>query len=781
MKLFDTKLKKTILTIILTITIVVTLVIVFISPIAKYLVEKYDVKYTGREISMDYAYVNPFTGYVFMKNVNIKELKSDSIFIFSKGISAQLNMFKLFNKTYEISHITLNQPIIIISQTNKKINFDDIIKKFTPKKTSVKKTPLHFNMLNMKINDGIIYYRENTFPINLSVVKVNIESKGLKWDMDTLNAKVSLLSGNGPGGIDGNITINLKNLNYKLDAVINKLQLQFLEQYFKKMSNYGSFEAVLDANLKTTGNFKDAQNINAKGMVTLHNFHFGETASNDFASFDKFILQVRDLNPKNKKYLLDSISLSKPYFKFEKYDYLDNVQMMFGKKGTVVAGAANNTQEFNLILEIGNYIKALAKNFFKSDYKVNRLAIYKGDFTYNDYTLNEKFSISASPIDIIADSIDKNNSRVKLFFNAGLKPFGNAKVNLSINPKDSSDFDLNYNITKVPISLFNPYLIKYTSFPLDRGSIELNGAWHVKNGIINSNNHLLVIDPRVNKRIKNKNIKWIPLRLIMFFVRERGNIIDYEVPITGNLNKPNFVYRDVIFDALENIFVKPATTSYRTQVKNTEYEIEKSMFLKWDMRKSDLSSSQENFLEDMADLLKEDPNLSISIDPMPYTEKEKEYILFFEAKKQYYLASQNRTAKSLCEDDTITIDKMSNKDSLFVRYLNTKLDKKPAFTVQDKCLNLLGNDFVNKKLNDLNASRKDLAKSFFKDIEGKNRVKINSIKNNIPFNGFSYFKIDYKGEIPKSLEKAYERINELNNEPPRNKFKKVRDKNKQLN
>ncbi|MBK6984610.1 MAG: DUF748 domain-containing protein [Bacteroidetes bacterium] len=781
MKLFDTKLKKTILTIIITITIVVTLVIVFISPIAKYLVEKYDIKYTGREISMDYAYVNPFTGYIFMKNINIKELKSDSVFIFSKGISAQFNMFKLFNKTYEISHITLNQPIFVISQTNKNLNFDDIIKKFTPKKTSVKKTPLHFNMLNMKINDGIIYYRENTFPINLSVVKVNIESKGLKWDMDTLNAKVSLLSGNGPGGIDGNITINLKNLNYKLDAVINKLQLQFLEQYFKKMSNYGSFEAVLDANIKTTGNFKDAQNLNAKGIVTLHNFHFGETASNDFASFDKFILQVKDLNPKNKTYLLDSISLSKPYFKFERYDYLDNVQMMFGKKGTVVAGAANNAQEFNLILEIGNYIKALAKNFFKSNYKINRLAIYKGDFTYNDYTLNEKFSISASPIDIIADSIDKNNSRVKLFFNAGLKPFGNANVNLSINPKDSSDFDLNYNITKLPISLFNPYLIKYTSFPLDRGSIELKGTWHVKNGIINSNNHLLVIDPRVNKRIKNKNIKWIPLRLIMFFVRERGNIIDYEIPITGNLNKPNFVYRDVIFDALENIFVKPATTSYRTQVKNTEYEIEKSMSLKWDMRKSNLSSSQEHFLEDMADLLKEDPNLSISIDPMPYTEKEKEYILFFEAKKQYYLASQNRTAKSLCEDDTISIDKMSNKDSLFVKYLNTKLDKKLAFTVQDKCLNLLGNDFVNKKLNELNASRKDLVKSFFTDIEGKNRVKINSIKNNIPFNGFSYFKIDYKGEIPKSLEKAYERINELNNEPPRNKFKKVRDKNKQLN
>jgi len=781
MTLFDTKIKKLLLTITITLAAIVTLTIVFISPIAKYLVEKYDVKYTGREISMDYAYVNPFTGYIYMKNVNIKEFKSDSVFILSKGLSARFNLFKLFNKTYEISYITLNHPTFVINQTNKNLNFDDLIKKFTPKKTSIKKTPLHFNLLNMKINDGTIYYRENTFPINLSVIKVNIESKGLKWDMDTLNAKVSLLSGNGPGGIDGTITINLKNLNYKLDAIINKLQLKFLEQYFKKMSNYGSFEAVLDANLKTTGNFKDAQNINAKGMVTLNNFHFGETATKDFASFDKFILQVKDLNPKNKKYLLDSISLIHPYFKFDRYDYLDNVQMMFGKKGTVVAGAVNNEQEFNLILEIGNYIKALAKNFFKSNYKVNRLAIYKGDFRYNDYTLNEKFSISASPIDIIADSIDKNNSRVKLFFNTGLKPFGNAIVNLSINPKDSSDFDLNYTITKLPISLFNPYLIKYTSFPLDRGSIELRGNWHVKNGMIQSNNHLLVIDPRVNKRIKNKNITWIPLRLIMFFVRERGNIIDYEIPITGNLNKPNFVYRDAIFDALENIFVKPATTSYRTQVKNTEYEIEKSMFLKWDMRKSNLSSGQKHFLENMADLLKEDSDLSISIEPMPYTEKEREYILLFEAKKLFYLASQNRTTKSLCEDDTITIDKMSNKDSLFVKYLNSKQNGKLAFTIQDKCENLLGNDFLNKKLDALNMSRKEVFKSFFKDIEGKNRVKMNSLKNNIPFNGFSYFKIDYQGKIPKSLEKAYERINELNNEPPRNKFKNMRDKNKQLN
>ena len=166
---------------------------------------------------------------------------------------------------------------------------------------------------------------------------------------------------------------------------------------------------------------------------------------------------------------------------------------------------------------------------------------------------------------------------------------------------------------------------------------------------------------------------------------------------------------------------------------------------------------------------------------MPYTEKEKEYILFFEAKKQYYMANKNLTTKLLCEDDTITIDKMSNKDSLFVKYLNTKLGNKLTFTVQDKCLNLLGNNYINKKFDELNASRRDIFKAFFKEIDGNKRVKIKPIKNNIPFNGFSYYKIDYKGEIPKSLKKAYQRINEFNNEPPRNKFKKIRAKNTNTN
>ena len=56
-----------------------------------------------------------------------------------------------------------------------------------------------------------------------------------------------------------------------------------------------------------------------------------------------------------------------------------------------------------------------------------------------------------------------------------------------------------------------------------------------------------------------------------------------------------------------------------------------------------------------------------------------------------------------------------------------------------------------------------------------NRVKILKGEQVVPYNGFSFYKIEYKGEFPESLIKAYHNMNELNNEAPRKKFKQERN------
>jgi len=772
------KLKKPLIIFMITIIMIVVVIILFISPITKYFVEKYDEKYTGRQITIDWSYVNPFTGYIHLSNLKIYELNSDSVFFSAKGVSAKFTMLKLFSKTYEISEITLNHPFGIIIQNKKILNFNDLIEKFSSKdKYNTSKATVHFNILNIKIIDGEFYYHEIVTPINYFIKKVNIESAGKLWNAETISAQFYFLSGIGSGNMKGDITINLKNNDYRLAVIASKFDLNIIGQYLKDLTNYGSLSANLDADLKSIGSFNDIEAVTFSGSLAINDFHFGKNPQDDYASFDKLTLEINELSPKNHKYFFDSVSLSHPYFKYERYDYLDNLQTMFGKDGANIATIKADTTKFNLVIEIANYVKVLSKNFFKSNYKVNRLAIYKGDIKFNDYSLSEKFSIELNPLYIFADSIDKNHNRVNVFLKSGIKPYGDALLTLSINPKDSTDFDIKYHLQKIPASMFNPYTISFTSYPLDRGSIEFNGTWNVRNGIIKSDNHLLIIDPRLTKRLRNKEIKWIPLPLIMSFIREGGNVIDYEIPINGNLKNPKFNLYDVILDLLGNILVKPPTTPYRIQVKNTETEIEKSLTVKWKMRQNILQPSQEKFIKKMAEFLVKNPNASIAVYPQYYTIKEKEYILFFEAKKKYFLIMNNKNVKSFSDVDSEMVDKMSVKDSMFVNYLNKHIKSSMIFTIQDKCAKFINSAIINAKYEQLNNERENAFIFYFKKREVEKQIKIYKGKNVIPYNGFSFYKIDYKDEFPESIINAYQQMNELNNEAPRKMFKKERKKN----
>jgi hypothetical protein len=770
------RLKKWILWLSLIFIVIPALVIIFISPITKYLVEKYDVKYLGREVKMDWAYVNPFTGYLHFKNLKIYENKSDSLFLSTEGLSANFSIRKFLSKEYEITSIALDKPKITIIMAGKKINLDDMIEKFSGDTLGPKKAPVHFNINKITIEDGEFHYREEIVPVNYYIKKVNIDCSGLRWDNDSIAGDFSFIPGIGAGSMEGNLKLNYKNLDYKLRTVMKKFDLNFIGQYVKALANYGSFRANLDANIDATGNFKDAENLVAKGLLQFNDFHFGKDTVEDYCSFEKFTIQIKELSPKNHKYMFDSLTLSKPFFKFERYDHLDNVQTMFGQKGANLAAANANPEKFNLVIEIGNYVKELSRNFFSSYYQVNRLAVYNGNMIYNDFTLDEEFSMAANPLTVIADSIDKNHARVKFNFQSGIQPYGNLNVDLSINPKDSTDFDLTYHFDKFAVPMLNPFIIKYTSFATDRGAIELNGSWHVRNGFINSDNHLIILDPRIACRVKNEDSKYIPMRLVMAFVRESGNVIDYEIPIKGNLKDPNFKLWDVITDIIANIFIKPVTTPYRVQVKVTEEKIENSISLRWNPRQSKMEEAQEKFVKKMAEFLEDNPEAKISVSPMEYEAKERESILLFEAKKKFYLQQHGITTANFSEDDSMEIEYLSIKDSSFVRYLDKNIHDTLIFTTQEKCIRLVGYDLVNKRYNQLMEARKKEFVSYFKTNGTASRVIIHKTENSIPVSGFSYFKIDYKGDIPKSLQKAYQELSTLNGENPRKKYLRLRAK-----
>ncbi len=686
------KIKKGILITLIALFGFVILVILFISPIAKQVIQKNDEKLLGRQVKVGFVYVNPLSGKVHLKNLKIYEKEGSRIFFSVKDLSVNVNVLKLFSKTYEFNNVSLNSPVAWVIMDKKKTNFDDLIKRFAKDTLdSISKGPVHLNILNIHITNGELHYWEQSIPVTYFIRQVNIESKGMKWDADSVNARFSFLSGPESGDVKGNCTIKLKELAYRLNIEIKKYDLRFIQQYMRDMSNYGTFRASLDADMKVTGNMRDRQDINANGLFTLNDFHFGKSKDKDYASFTKMIVSIKKLSPKGLIYDFDSLILVKPYLNYERYDYLDNIQRMFGEKGAGVKKAASEQNEkFNLIIEMANYVKLLSHNFFRSNYTINKVGIYDGNLEYNDYSLNEKFSLAASPFTFIADSIDKNKKLVDIHLQTELKPFGNVSVAISVNPRDTDAFDLSYRVSKLPLTMFNPYVITYTSFPLDRGTLEFNGKWNVRGGKINSENHVVMNDPHVTRNMTRREGKRLPLPLILSFVRERDNLVDYSIPIHGDLKDPKFNLWNVVTEVLSNIFIKPVSIPYIVKVDHVNNEIEKYLTLKWMPRQTSLSEQQENFLNKIKIFLKDNPDASISITPLNYDDKEKEYILYYEAKKKYFFNTHKKDEATYSKEDSIAVDKMSVKESNFLRYLNKQVDTTALFTIQDKCKAFVG-------------------------------------------------------------------------------------------
>jgi len=124
----------------------------------------------------------------------------------------------------------------------------------------------------------------------------------------------------------------------------------------------------------------------------------------------------------------------------------------------------------------------------------------------------------------------------------------------------------------------------------------------------------------------------------------------------------------------------------------------------------------------------------------------------------------------------LKVENMSIRNSLFLKFLDSQLNDSMLFTIQDKCRKLIGMTIINSKYNTNSKEREDAFLSEFKKKSVLKQVKIQSTVDDIPYNGYSYFKIIYKGEIPESLMRADEKMNQFNNTAPRKWFKKEREK-----
>ena len=737
--------------VIVTIVIIVCgVIIAFISPIAKHLIEKNSVKLIHRQVEIGWLYVNPFTGHIHAHNVVMYEKDGRKKFISIGGLSFNVSLRGLLSKKFDFYSITLNHLHLSIIENKAQFNFDDIFAKDTtaPQKPGA---PVKFYVRDIHLTNSIVEYSEVTIPVHYYVTKLNVECPGIEWDVDSAQFKYDFNFLDTGGTVKGLFAMNFKNNNFEMKPVFSHFDLSSIKQYIGEFAKKENFTAYLNADVDAKGNFKDAKYLLATGKLELNNFHFGRRPGNDYLSFSTLKIDIDSLSPLNKKYFLNTILLDSLYVRYERYDSLDNFSRMFGVGGANVKNAAQENYSQNIIFQIAHFFSQIAQNIVNSQYRVKQFQVTNSQLVYNDYSLAERFSLRAEPVVVTAKNIDTRANRTYLQLNFKVNPFGDITANFDVNPKDYGDFNLTYGINDFPIPLFNPYAVTYTSYPFDKGTLALNGTWHVLNKNINSVNHLVVVNPTLALPVKGDDTKKIPMRVIMFFVRDVNRRIDVELPISGNLNDPKYHLWGAILQVLENLVVKPPALPITSVKLAQTKDKEDYITMEWQLRQNAMTDKQRDQLKKIARYLSSHPDSKVTIEPHYFTNEEREMIVLFEAKKKFYALQHHIAVNQLTKDDSLTIARNSTKDTLFIRYLERTVKDSLDFTTQSKCIAIIGRGRVDALYNDLITARKNQILSFFSDKNISNRVTFENGISEIPTSGFSHYVFYYKGEKPSEL------------------------------
>lgn len=732
---------KITLTILITVFVLLLAVFFAISPVAKYVIEKNSVEWTGRKITMNRLFINLWKWNVTVKDLKVYENNSNAVFFSAGKIFTDISVLPIIKGEYRINTIQIVSPNVVVEQTGANFNFDDLVTRFTAVDTTKKEPetpsePTKYRVEKIEITGGTITYRDKVMNNEIVLQQFKFGCPLLVWNSPILNAATEFTFKSG-GAADARLTLNLDSLSYNLTANIQKLDLQLIKPYLKDFVKTSYFGGLLNSKLLIKGDFDAPEAVAIKGNISLADFRIDDETKVTVASWKNFAIAIDSLDVAGNIYDFGEISLESPYVLFEYYEKSDNFTNMMVPSGTVQSGAAvsdtavvvDEVDYSNPFTIMAGYVKEISKDYVISNYTAKDVLMHNGHIVYKDYTLEDKFVYDLENVEMSSGRISSKSDSVTFDLSCLANRSGKLKAHLAFDPRDYMNMSINYNIEKMRISDFNPYSKFYVAHAFVEGMLFYESNNTIHNGKLKSTNVMSIKKIEVSKKLKGIGLYEMPLRLAIAILRDRKGNIDLDIPVEGDLNDPTYRFGKVIWQIVKNLVVKAATAPFDLLAKAFGGNEEDIKYVRFDYLQKQFEGRQVKSLDLISKALTEKPELKVALVQVASRESEKELLALSLAKAIYYKRNIMQSPKdSLVAKDYQAIADISNKDSLFNDWLNQQFlpEDVSGMPSQLKSRRLIGDQVLDMEVNNLFAIRNKMILDYFvkeKQIDST-RIKI---------------------------------------------------------
>ncbi len=712
------------------------IVAALISPVAKYVIEKNSKEWVGRQIVMDDLSVNLFTGSVETEGFHFKEKDDVTDFVSLDTFRVAINPFKLLVGEIHIRYITLVEPTVRLVQYDSTFNFTDLTELGGDEEETDVDTDDEgwaLGIYNIRLAHGSVFYKDVTVDSEWNLKNLNLFVPGVYFSGKSTDAGISFGFAEG-GTLTTQAKYDMEKSTYDVKVQLKGLALDNFLPYVTSMLNVSTLGGVLDADVHLVGSADVPTNVDITGNVQIDGLDMKDAEEADVVSIEKITADIHRINPQDGVCTLDSIVVDGLRTHYDMYADHDNFTNLMKPTSVEDSTLAVQVEEEDTVAPMVVLIK--------------KIVLKNGGLTFTDNTLrNEPFRYELTRIGALLTNFnpsgDQNNCDMTLETPGG----GNMRIRWNGSMEGLQNQKLTLFLKNVNMQAFSPYMMQYFAYPVSDGRLSVQSENIIKDYKLDGRNRLDMYNLRVGDKDKSVKADFnIPLKTGLYILRDKDDKIEIDLPISGDVNSPDFSYKKVIIKTLCNLVVKLAVSPLRAVASGLGLSPDELSMMTVNASQPGLSSEDYAKLDKLVTVQKTKPEMRlIFVQQINWTQAVKNRSVF-EMKRRYYISQHPELASQprLTLVDFGKINDIKDDDSDFSDFVSKEAGTSDG-SVYERSLKLFPADSAEARLTrQLEHRNAEIANYLVKQGVDERKVSVTNLSSDAMrrYTGRDMYKID---------------------------------------
>ena len=683
--------KRYIALIVLAALIVIVFAALKVAPgIAKNYIVNHSEEIIGRKMKIENVEFSPFSFTVTVDDFAIYEPDGTTPFVAFEKFRINVNPTHLIKKEISVSEIYLKGLYTRVAQKGDKFNFSDILDKFaadstadstTAKEEAAKTAPaidsaqalnldpnemIGFSVAveNITLEKGNIIYEDLKVGSKIHIQDFSVAIPAVYFSNKATDIGVNLKFANG-GDLGVKVQFNMKTQDFGVNVTLNKLALSVAKPYLNDFIKYKDFEGSLGANLNVAGNVNNVLSSNVSGTVSVDGIKLTETSGKTLG-VSHVGVGIAKANLNEMDFRVDSVIVNGAFAHLDLFkNGKTNIDVLLEplSKPAKAEPADSTENEESKTAEKSKPLKAVIK----------KLQVANTNVTATDHTPKQTFNYKVSNIAVNGSNINFNTP-CTINVSAAFPEGGVLNLKYKGALSDIGTMDAYISVKNLALKHFSPYSHHYTGYPISSGTMAFASENKMNDWNIDSKNTIDIYNIDVADKDGNTDPEFtVPMKVGLYILKDKDDKIEFDVPVKGNVQDPEFSYLKIVWQTVMNLLIKVALSPLKivgnvaaTGAGAIGIDLGKNDEIYIDPLASSFSSEQFAKAQKMVEVLAKDKKLKLNFVQNFNMKKTVEAYKTHKLKTDFYKATQNKT--TLNELDEKAIVAIEDKDSAYAAY-----------------------------------------------------------------------------------------------------------------